>query len=203
MNDLDELVRATVKIVGKTTGTGFFVAPGYVVTCEHVAGDIGEVVAVHCYAAVARPIPGAANHTLVPRQGTVVDVEKVADVALIKVTPEGSADRWPTLRLADAVQTTHRTWDGYGFPEDIGAGTRTSGDVRLVDAVDRRGRAALQLYSIDAGAGRGAALDGYSGSAVLSLGRVIGQLRSTPKDDEGLTKRGSCSPRPRGTSRGC
>jgi hypothetical protein len=202
MTDVDELVRATVKIVGKTTGTGFFVVPEHVVTCKHVAGDVGAAVKVHCYAAVAEPAPGAATHTLVSHEGTVVDVGHLLDVALIKVTMEGPADRRPTLRLADAVQGTHRSWDGYGFPAELGVAVNTRGDVRLVATADRRGRASLQLYSDDAAAGRGAALDGYSGSAVLSLGRVIGQLRSTPKDDDGHTQQGMVFAMPASTSRG-
>src|SRR3954463_6818621 len=145
MNNLDELVRATVKIVGQTTGTGFFVAPDHVATCEHVAGGVDDVVDVHCYAAVPEPAPGAAAYTLVPRKGTVVDVERFADVALIKIAVTGPADRWPTLFLADAVQTKHRAWDGYGFSDDLGVGAPTRGEVLLVLGSDHLGRASLHL----------------------------------------------------------
>lgn len=188
MSDVDELVRATVKIVGKTTGTGFFVAPDHVVTCEHVAGAAGMTVTVHCYEAVAQPGPGESPHRLVARDGKVVAAEELADIALVKVML-AEADRWPVLSLADAVASRHGTWDSYGFPTAVGP-VVTVGHVRNVAASDARRRAAIQLYSVDAAAGRGAALAGYSGAAARSGGQVIGQLRTSPQDDDGLTREG-------------
>ncbi|HTL34181.1 MAG TPA: AAA-like domain-containing protein [Kofleriaceae bacterium] len=177
MSDVDELRRATARITtAATTGTGFFVAPGLLVTCGHVAGATGD------------------NVTLYFRDGTeaggkVLDRDDAADIAVIKTDATG----WPSLPLQDATEGYRENdWLAYGFPRVAkNAPVLIEGEIRLVDTTDSKLRAALQLYSDDSAAGNGAYLDGFSGSAVLSRGRVVGQLRSTPKDKDGGAQLGA------------
>src|SRR5262245_47286775 len=101
MSDLDELVRATTRIVSPAaTGTGFFIAPGLIATCAHVAGANGDAVDVFC----------KDGRSL---RGTVLDRDDVADVALIRT----DAGTGPNLPLEDATETYRRNdWIAYGFP---------------------------------------------------------------------------------------
>lgn len=169
MSDLDTLVRATVKLEsGTRLGSGFLVAADLIATCGHVVGDRGDAVRVRC-------------HDGTELEGHVLETDPDHDVALVAVP--GSIGVSPLL-LSDATEELRGSpWFSYGYPIVAnGAAVLIEGVVRLVASEDSRRRAALQLYSDDTAAGTGALLRGFSGSAVLSRGRVIGQLRTTPEE---------------------
>lgn len=175
MSDLDRLVQATVKLAtDHQVGTGFFVAPGLIATCEHVTGGAGNPVRVAC-------ADGAAL------DGVVVAADPDADLALVEVA--GSVS-YPALPLAPADDALVRSeWFAYGFPAAAGgAPVLTRGTVELVATHDRRERPALQLHCP---AATGSFLRGYSGAAVVARGHVIGQLRSTPEERGGGAQLGA------------
>ena len=175
MSDLDRLIQATVKLRTATqVGTGFFVAPDLIATCEHVTGGVGNAVAVECSDGTAL-------------EGKVTEADAEADVALVEVA---GAAGYPALLLVTADDALLRSeWLAYGFPAAAGgAPVLSRGTVELVATQDRRQRPAIQLKCPDA---TGSFLRGYSGAAVVARGRVIGQLRSAPEERGGGTQLGA------------
>lgn len=178
MSSVDQLIRATTRVeTTSSSGTGFFVARALVATCGHVVGPINSEVRVRCFDGCELT-------------GRVLDRDDVADVALVEV--EEMRDAWSILPLENATDDHRRSdWLAYGFPQVAkGAAVLIEGNIRLVTTRDARSRSSLQLYSDDSAAGNGAYLDGFSGSAVYARGRVIAQLRSTPKDKDGAAQLG-------------
>lgn len=167
MSDIDTLVRATARLESgpNQQGSGFFIGSDLIATCSHVVGNVGDPVKVRCKEGEI--------------EGTVLEVDADSDVALVVVAP--SSDR-ALLSLNDATAGSRdSTWFAYGYPVSAkGAPVLIEGKVQLVDSQDSRGRVSMQLRSDQAGAGT--SLRGFSGSAVLSRGRVIGQLRTTPEE---------------------
>lgn len=177
MTDVQHLTEASVRIEAAAQhGSGFFVAPDLVVTCAHVAGAVGDAVKLHTF-----------DGTVLPAE--VREIDEAADVAVMRVLAPCA---YPALPLDDAGdhQRGHN-WVAYGFPRIArSAPVLIEGQVRMIASHDAKGRAALQLYSADAAAGKGAYLDGFSGSAVVMCGRVVGQTRTTPKDLDGTAQLG-------------
>lgn len=169
MSDLDRLVQATVKLRTDTqVGTGFFVAPDLIATCEHVTGGRGNAVRVEC-----------ADGTAL--DGKVVEADPDADLALVEVAGLVTYPALPLVTADDALLRSE--WLAYGFPAAAGgAPVLTRGTLELVATQDRRQRPALQLQCPTA---PGSFLRGYSGAAVVARGHVVGQLRSTPEERGG------------------
>ncbi len=158
-----ELRVCTVRIdvAGAPKGTGFFVAPGHVVTCEHVLGGATEGIQIS-------DVDGA-EYSLVK----VADVSKDADLAVLQVKPaaehrcvlliggQNFEDRFLTFGYSEL----HRE----GVPSPLVAEGNT-GDERL-----------LKL-------GRGQVQPGMSGAPILNrrTGGVCGVLSWTRNEQTDL-----------------
>lgn len=154
---------------GDARGTGFLVAPTAVLTCHHVvrgapAPSPVQVEFAHgCYQAVVESVDEAQDCALLRLSQPVTEV---APLALARELPAGDA-----------------AFASYGFP----AATFSSGLLLRGRIQDRAGedlarRASVVLFSPQITSG--AALQGFSGSPVLSGGVVVGQLRQIIPDGQ-------------------
>ncbi|MEO1145618.1 MAG: tetratricopeptide repeat protein, partial [Cyanobacteria bacterium J06638_22] len=159
------LHRCTVKvIVPNNWGTGFFMAPGWVLTCAHVVKQHpGELIELH-------------------QQGTqIATVRQVhrpegsnLDVVLLEVdsTVANPTNDQPCVWLGDAYDTDDELYL-YGFPSDFQPGAPTAGGFCEGETADERG--ALIKF-------RGMQIQpGHSGAALLNrkMGRVCGVVNKT------------------------
>ncbi|MGB3491414.1 MAG: serine protease [Elainellaceae cyanobacterium] len=159
------LKRSTVKvIVPNDWGTGFFVAPGQVLTCAHVVRQHpGESIELH-------------------QQGTKIATvrqihrpqESDLDVVLLEVVSIEGAETndFPCVALGDTYNTDDELYL-YGFPSDFKPGAPTAGGVCEGETADERG----PLIKF-----RGMQIQpGHSGSALLNrkTGQVCGVVNKT------------------------
>lgn len=112
--DADQIEEACVFLVslgnGKSvsTGSGFFVAPGYIVTNRHVVGsNPGKVLVTS--KALGRPVAGRV---------LAISPEKQGDFALLAVKLPDRANV-SSLKLAPVVKKTQKV-GAWGFPDIIG-----------------------------------------------------------------------------------
>lgn len=112
----------------------------------------------------------------------------LSDCAVLKLSQPISA---PTLRKMK--QVSHGSnWISFGYPLIAqGKGVLIEGVIRNPSATDPRGGPAIQLFSPDAAAGRGAHLQGFSGAPVLVNGLVVGHLNWTMPDETGAAEMGT------------
>jgi hypothetical protein len=159
-----------------TRGTGYLVRSDRVVTSYHVVKEVGE----HREILIRFPTG--------ERKAVVEDADELSDFAILKLTAS-LADVEP-LRRASNCQAG-ATWVAYGYPEVAGhTGVLIEGEVRNPHARDTRGAEALQLFSPDAAAGKGARLQGFSGSPVCVRGGVIGHLNWIIPDEDSASQLG-------------
>ena len=161
---------------GSTRGTGYLVAPNLLATCAHVVRDAGLNGLVQVC---------LATHALV---GRVASWDLSADCALVEI-PAPDVDDRPSVVPLGLASTCGRgdAWDAYGFPAITNhLGLLVQGDVQDSDGHSEHGASELVLYSRNVTAG--ALLQGFSGSPVLSGGKVIGHLkRVVAAMDDGAT----------------
>jgi S1-C subfamily serine protease len=129
----DLMEQATVMVLcprpkGVSTGTGFFVAPGKVVTNRHVVGDNPEKIFV-----VNKALGGIKKGVV-----TVISQEPDRDYALISVELT-DAGKIPSLSLKDSVKRMDRV-SAWGFPgmvtsDDPKFKALMSGDLQAVPEV--------------------------------------------------------------------
>ena len=163
---------AAIVVNDMLAGTGYLVSPRHVATCRHV---------------VRTAAPGA-TITLYFEEGEVTGVvdrtHETLDAVLIKLADTAQIAAAP-LALSDSDPPVDADFRAFGFPA-IGTDRRAEapsmrsivGSVRDPRGKDTLGRKALQLYSDDIAAGRGALPQGFSGSAVVVAGAVVGHLNT-------------------------
>ncbi|MEM7773154.1 MAG: trypsin-like peptidase domain-containing protein [Cyanobacteria bacterium P01_A01_bin.37] len=161
----DLLHRCTVKIgVPNDWGTGFFVAPGQVMTCAHVVKQ--------------HPVESIRLFQHGAEVGTVTQIHRPEsrdiDVVLLSVSAPAAtnADAQPCVQLGDGDKPDDALYV-YGFPSDFQTGAPTTGGVYEGETADERGP--LSKF-------RGMQIQpGHSGAALLnrSTGLVCGVVNKT------------------------
>jgi hypothetical protein len=170
-DDLAALRAACVKVTcdnggpgtGYSSGTGYFVTPNKVVTCEHVVRKVKKdgQVTVTLWDGSSYP-------------ARLVRVEAGTDVALLQLI-QGPAPVTP-LRVVPEV-ARGRPFALVGFPVTMGGNPLLlEGEVYDPVGRDKRGASAIVLYSKLVASGQGALMHGYSGSPVVVDGTVVGHL---------------------------
>lgn len=128
------------------TGTGFFFAPGYVVTSNHVVKD-QQTLAVRTQATRAGD-----DHVFA---GQVVGSNEAADIAVIRVEDEGT----DTLTLADTDPAVNTAVFSIGYPSGLpinletGRITGIDQDAVIADGDDRRSLSGAVRFSAAPSAG--------------------------------------------------
>jgi superfamily II DNA or RNA helicase/tetratricopeptide (TPR) repeat protein len=163
---LDQLLgQCTVRVSGRTRGrhgTGFFVAPGLILTCAHVVGD-DDVASVKARwqdepmsAALIKRVPD------LPARSTVA---LLPDLALLRV----ASTEHPCVLLDQSMQLTDRLYS-YGYPERL-----AGGDSLLVEF--EGDSADPDLLKVT----QGQVSPGFSGAPLLNLrtGGVCGMIKSS------------------------
>jgi tetratricopeptide (TPR) repeat protein len=150
-------------------GTGYLVAADQLLTCWHVVRDA--------------PVDSI-RLTMGSRslRARTIQADLAHDCAVLFLD-EPVLDVEP-LPLADALPARNAVWESYGYPAAmLRSGILISGVVQDVHGQDLNERAAIVLTSSQATAG--SELQGFSGSPVVSAGRVIGQLLQIVPDRSG------------------
>ncbi|MFM8944246.1 MAG: MarP family serine protease, partial [Actinomycetota bacterium] len=166
-------VAATVRVVGPACGriqegTGFVVAPGYVITNAHVVAGVRQ--------------PRIEHRGMEPREAIVVRFDPDLDLALLRV----SGDLPEALTLAPSTVDRGAVGAAVGYPgggpiRSVGAAVR-----RALDAVGRdiydRGEVERSVYELQT-----ALRPGNSGGPfVLTSGLVAGVVFAASSADEGI-----------------
>jgi len=162
---LDRLKPACARILRDDRtllGTGFLVAKDLVATCQHViAADAGRPLV--CRFGDVQPVE---------RPGTVLRWDGVRDTALVKLAEPATAEP-----LALGGDASDLAWYGFGFPAFAEPmGIPLFGRVLDAHTVDKDGRPACSLHVEEFSAEVPESVGGFSGSAVVSDGRVIGTV---------------------------
>ena len=161
----DLLQRCTVKvIVPGDWGTGFFVAPGQVLTCAHVVKQ--------------HPVEAIELHQQETKIATVRQIHRPEgsnlDVVLLEVdrTDAIATNEQPCVWLGEAYETDDALYL-YGFPSDFKPGAPTAGGVCDGETADERG-ALIKFRQMQI-------QPGHSGAALLNrkTGRVCGVVNKT------------------------
>ena len=149
------------------TGTGYLIAPQRLATALHVvkswrAGDRFPVVV------------GVGGPTV---QARLLKADEANDAAVLAF--DGNVSAAP-LPVADSL-TRNSMWEAYGFPAVAGrggsaVGLNIDGHVQDPTTVDDAGHPALLLFSDEVAAGNASPLHGFSGSAIVVNGAVVGHL---------------------------
>lgn len=132
-------------------------------TCAHIVGRVGNQVSVLFIGET------------VPHDATVVwsEISPGSDCAILRIS--NFPNKSHPLELASTVPDIGAPWTAFGFPAAADRGTANlDGHVQDPDGRDLLGRPALCLFSENVRVG--AHLNGFSGSPVVSDGRVIGML---------------------------
>lgn len=170
---LQQLKAACARISCSSTGqrgTAFLARPQLLITCAHVVGQAGNQVSVQFF------------DEATPRDAIVVwsELSPGRDCAVIRLTQ--GLDGGVPLELGTSV-STKAPWHAFGFPAAAARGSASlHGTVADPDGRDLLGRPTLCLFSKNVTVGT--YLQGFSGSPVVSDGRVIGMLAQIiPKPD--------------------
>ena len=169
--DSSSAVKAACALVETETqrGTGYLVSWRFLLTCWHVVRE-----------SPSGPIRVHLGQRT--QEARLVRSDPAHDLALLALD-EPVAELAP-LPLADEVPQRGAEWESYGFPAAmLRSGILLTGVVQDVHGQDLGERPALVLQSSQVTAG--AELQGFSGSPVVSGGRVIGQLRQIVPDRQG------------------
>jgi tetratricopeptide (TPR) repeat protein len=101
---------------GALPGAGFFLAPGLVVTCAHVTGDVEELEVL--WRPDAAPVPARLELKLCDRGRPVPDLAAdYPDIALLRVEAAGH----PCVALDEDMPTYGDSFQSYGYPEEGGS----------------------------------------------------------------------------------
>lgn len=181
-SSLEQLLREVMVRVegGAKPGTGFFVAPGVVLTCVHVAGRAGRPLSVRAGVS-APPVPVRRVRLLCDGGRPIPNLaEDYPDIALLTVEIRGHPcpaldGDWP--QYGDDFQI-------YGFPAEGGSVVQTAAKLSYRGIKGEKPTEFLDLASDTVKAG-------MSGAAVLNLrsGGVCGVVvatRNTASPDGGL-----------------
>lgn len=147
-----------------TLGSGFFVAPGVIVTSRHVV--LGG------RAAIARTADGAREF----RGMTLLAFDERSDLALLKIDDAEGAATVPALVLTEGAIEVGEPAYALGNPRDVGA-TISPG---IVSAVRKLEEVALVQFTAPISPGSS------GGPVVNEYGEVIGIVRSTRADGQNL-----------------
>lgn len=163
-DDLAALRSACVKVTSDgSVGTGYFVAPGRVVTCEHVVRKVKKDSPVTLTLSEGTALEAFVEHT-----------DASTDVAILRLPP--GAPSIKPLKVTGQVKR-NQPFTLVGFPQRMeGQPLVLTGYVHDHLGQDKRGASALVLYSHMVAAGQGALMHGYSGSPVVVGGVVVGHL---------------------------
>ena len=115
---LEELLRAaTVRVEGgPRPGAGFFLAPGVVVTCVHVTGDVDELEVV--WGPDGARVPASVERRLGGRGRPIPDLAAdYPDVAVLRVELDGH----PCVAIDEDKPKYEDTFQSYGFPAEGGS----------------------------------------------------------------------------------
>ncbi|MDP2345603.1 MAG: AAA-like domain-containing protein [Deltaproteobacteria bacterium] len=167
MDDVDRIARSSAKTeFGGLSGTGYFAARGWLVTCAHCVGSATT--------GTVTPADGT------PLEATVVDCDLQADIALVRV------DKATAEPLAlKPLENNAGTWLAYGFPSISNRNAFCMvGNIRLRSTRDHNNEPALQLVTDDVAGGRGDILQAFSGAAIVCAGRVVGHLKSVLSEEK-------------------
>lgn len=168
--ELENLLRAcTVQVIcGNSTGAGFFVAPGKVVTCVHVIKDSANItVRWERDNEGTAEFPVAGSPLRLAGQGRPIEaLDEYPDIALLDV--EG-LDGHPCVRIDTAWPENGDTFQVYGYPREGGTTRLTPAAMRYRGKHGNEPTAHLDLAS-------DTIKPGMSGAAVLNLrtGSVCG-----------------------------
>ena len=176
--------------LGEQRGTAFLVAAQHALTALHVVADRHA----------DSPVALGSVRLHFPSQtiaAELVAFDRQADWALLRLieVPQDVAGQpiAPLLLLPlseDDLSPGPLSWLSVGFPEARPDGLWVSGQVR--STLSQVGQSpAIQLFSDEAAAGRGAPLAGLSGAPVWVDGAVAGLLRWATLDDAGNSVAGS------------
>lgn len=172
------IVRLEVAEDGEVSsrGTGFLVAPELLLTALHVPADRTKI--------PPRPHTGELRAWFLgesePRPARLLLEYSDAgdDFALLACTPPPTAKPLPLGILEKSAVV----WETHGFPDTTPVdGMGFGGEVRSHFGT-YQGARAMQLYSLEAAAGKGAPVHGVSGAPCLVDGVVAGVIRSAILD---------------------
>ncbi len=178
---------------GEQRGTAFLIAEQHALTALHVVADRHA----------SQPVPLGPILLHFPSHTVLADLiaaDRQADFALLRLAhiPRDAAQKplsplspLALLPLSEAdLSPGPVSWLSFGFPEARPEGLWVSGQVRSTLS-QVGGSAAIQLFSEEAAAGRGAPLSGLSGAPVFVDGAVAGLLRWATLDEGGNSVAGS------------
>jgi hypothetical protein len=172
MELLDQLKDAAVRIYGPSPGTGYLVTSTRVATCQHVVKSWDDE---------WQDVEVGEDRQL--RRARVVKADAVTDCAVLEL--ENPVDNSP-LPLAKELVLSSVWWEGYGFPKAAqGVGLRICGEV-----LDKKNRDKMkrEIIVLQAEAAGNAPLHGFSGSAVVVEGAVVGHLLGHIGDPDDRTR---------------
>lgn len=116
---LEDLLRGSVvHVVGdRGAGTGFFVAPGLIVTCAHVVADAGSLQVVLGRGS-GTSAPAEVERLIVDRGRPLPSLDRdYPDLAILST----DADRHPCVAIDRDLPQPGDRFQAYGFPEEGGA----------------------------------------------------------------------------------
>jgi hypothetical protein len=173
---LARVTRAAGASPDEGLGSAFYIGDGYVLSALHVLADMRSNPPVPYVARPHLQFVAAAHAT----DAEIIHMDPVNDWVLLKcvAAPDvAPVERGPAPKVGDA-------WMSFGFPAINSNGMTAGGEVRDPEASDAlddgTGRMrAVQLYCVEAAAGQGAPMNGYSGGPCMVGDKAVGILRST------------------------
>lgn len=168
----DRTRKAVCRIdVGQSRGTGTLVAPDLVLTALHVVADRHADPPVPYEGTIALTFPDFAGEADIVEGAR----DAAADWVLLRLRQEAPEEVRPVP--LGRLKGSPVPWTTFGFPDaNPRDGMAQKGTVRMSDG-RLEGQWALQLFSEEAAAGRGAPVRGLSGAPVIVDGRLVGVLR--------------------------
>lgn len=195
LSDRRRLQQAVARVevttsLGEQRGTAFLIAERAALTALHVVADR--------HASVVTPLgPIQLHFPSGSVMATLVAHDRHADWALLQlvdIPTDTDGQALQPLQLLSITEEDLTTgpvqWLSLGFPEARADGLWVSGQVRSTLS-QVGGSRAIQLFSEEAAAGRGAPLAGLSGGPVWIDGAVAGLLRWATLDEQGNSVAGS------------
>jgi len=165
---------ATCRIeAGNKAGTGYLVSPTSIVTCWHVVDnlDVGGAAAV-TFSGKCAAVPAVLTER----------IDKRNDIAVLQLA-QPVADIQP-LELGRATDRK-MVWEGYGYPYLAnGQGLPIDGTIDDLDDKDPDAIDSVVLTADKLRAGMASQPHGFSGSAVIVGGYVVGHLKRILEDHE-------------------
>lgn len=157
LEDLIQQCTVELGIRGQESGTGFFIAPGYILSCEHVVREMGP------------SIPVRWGHIPNFSEATILEVLPKFDIGILRFTPPRPDLPCVLLDEADPEITDKLYLFGYGSASPNGDPVTVSVEGKTGD------RPAYIKYQV------GAIKPGMSGAALVNCrtGKVCGMSKYT------------------------